>query len=60
MRSTCVRRTGVFTGVQGSVTARFAMPAGYTFEGDAMLKTPLSQMLIPASSAGWKPTVGRW
>ena len=43
--------TGVFTGVQGSVTARFAMPAGYTFEGDAMLKAPLSQVLIPASSA---------
>src|SRR6185503_4321924 len=38
--------TGVFTGVQGTVTARFAIPDGYTFEGDAMLKAPLSPMLI--------------
>ena len=43
--------TGVFTGVLGTVTARFAIPAGYTFEGDAMLKAPLSPMLIPAASA---------
>jgi outer membrane protein assembly factor BamB len=47
--------TGVFTGVQGRVTARFEMPAGYTFEGDAMLKTPLSQVLIPAASASVEP-----
>jgi len=37
--------------VQGTVTARFAIPAGYTFDGDAMLKAPLSPMLIPAASA---------
>ena len=43
--------TGVFTGVKGNVTARFAIPAGYTFEGDAMIKTPLSPRLIPAASA---------
>jgi len=43
--------TGVFTGVQGTVTARFAIPDGYTFEGDAMLKAPLSPMLIPATAA---------
>lgn len=43
--------TGVFTGVTGKVTARFAIPAGYTFEGDAMLKAPLSSELIPAASA---------
>ena len=38
--------TGVFTDVQGTVTARFAIPDGYTFEGDAMLKAPLSPMLM--------------
>jgi glucose dehydrogenase len=43
--------SGVFTGVKGTVTARFTIPAGYTFEGDAMLKAPLSPRLIPAASA---------
>ncbi len=43
--------TGVFTDVKGTVTARFVIPAGYTFEGDAMIKTPLSPRLIPAASA---------
>jgi glucose dehydrogenase/plastocyanin len=43
--------TGVFTGVQGTVTARFTMPAGYTFEGDVTLKTPLSETLVSAVSA---------
>jgi hypothetical protein len=47
--------TGVFTGVKGTVTARFAMPAGYTFEGDAMLKAPLSSRLIPAVSTNVEP-----
>ena len=46
---------GVFTGVQGTVTARFAMPAGYTFEGDATLKAPLAQTPIPAVSASVEP-----
>jgi glucose dehydrogenase len=43
--------TGVFTDVKGTVTARFAVPAGYSYEGDAMVKTPLSPRLIPAASA---------
>jgi quinohemoprotein ethanol dehydrogenase len=43
--------TGVFTGVTGTVVARFAMPAGYTFEGDAQLKLPLSEIPVPAVSA---------
>ncbi len=43
--------TGVFTDVKGTVTARFAVPAGHTYEGDAMIKTPLSPRLIPAASA---------
>ena len=43
--------TGVFTGVQGTVTARFVMPAGYTFDGDVKLKTPLSETLVSAVSA---------
>jgi glucose dehydrogenase len=47
--------TGVFTGVKGTVTARFAMPGGYTFEGDAILKGPLSPRLIPAASANVEP-----
>ena len=42
--------TGVFTGVKGTVTATFTMLPGYTFEGDAMLKTPMSPRLIPAVS----------
>ena len=47
--------TGVFTGVTGTVTTRFAMPTGYTFEGEATLKTPLSSELIPAASARVEP-----
>ena len=43
--------TGVFTDVQGVVTARFAVPTGYMYEGDAMLKTPLSPILVPAVAA---------
>jgi outer membrane protein assembly factor BamB len=42
---------GVFTGVTGTVTARFAVPAGYTFEGDATMTAPLSKTVIPAASA---------
>ena len=47
--------TGVFTGVQGTVTARFAIPAGYTFEGEATMRTPLGKELIPAASARVEP-----
>jgi plastocyanin len=47
--------TGVFTGVTGTVTARFAIPAGYTFEGDATLKVPLSPQLIPAAASRVEP-----
>jgi glucose dehydrogenase/plastocyanin len=33
---------GVFTSVQGLVTAMFRVPAGYTLDGNIRLKTPLS------------------
>ena len=37
---------GVFTGVNGVVTAHFDIPSGYTLEGDVKLKTPLSATLF--------------
>jgi glucose dehydrogenase/plastocyanin len=43
--------SGVFTDVQGVVTARFAVPAGFIYEGDAAIKTPLSPVLVKAVSA---------
>jgi plastocyanin len=42
---------GVFTSVQGHVTAKLRVPAGYTFDGDAKIKTPLSEALFPAVTA---------
>ena len=39
---------GVFTSVQGLVTAMFKVPAGYTLDGNVQLKTPLSTTLFPA------------
>lgn len=39
--------TGVFTGVQGLVTATFKVPAGHTLDGDVKLKTPLTNELFP-------------
>jgi quinohemoprotein ethanol dehydrogenase len=39
---------GVFTSVQGLVTAMFKVPAGYTLDGNVQLKTPLSTALFPA------------
>lgn len=45
--------TGVFTGVQGLVTATFKVPAGYTFDGKdgVKLKTPLSTTLFSPVTA---------
>ena len=40
--------TGLFTGVDGKVTAHFELPAGATYESGATLVTPLSQTPIPA------------
>ncbi len=37
---------GVFTGVNGVVTAHFAIPDGYTVDGEVTLKTPLSSTLF--------------
>jgi glucose dehydrogenase/plastocyanin len=37
---------GVFTGVNGVVTAHFDIPDGYAAEGEVTLKTPLSSMLF--------------
>ncbi|HEX6325417.1 MAG TPA: PQQ-binding-like beta-propeller repeat protein, partial [Jiangellaceae bacterium] len=42
--------TGIFTGVHGVVTAILEIPAGYEFDGDAVLQTPLSETPIPAAS----------
>jgi len=39
---------GVFTSVQGLVTAMFKVPAGYTLDGNVQLKAPLSTALFPA------------
>jgi outer membrane protein assembly factor BamB len=40
--------TGLFTGVDGKISAQFELPAGYTYEGGAVLVTPLSSSPIPA------------
>ena len=40
--------TGLFTGVDGKVSAQFELPAGYTYESGAVLVTPLSATPIPA------------
>jgi len=42
--------TGIFTGVHGVVTAILDVPAGYVFDGDAVLETPLSETPVPAAS----------
>jgi len=41
----------VFTGVQGFITAMFQVPEGYTFDGNARLKTPLSEALFEPLTA---------
>lgn len=41
--------TGLFTGVNGKVTAQFELPAGTEYEGGAVLVTPLSPTPIAAS-----------
>jgi len=38
--------SGLFTDVHGVVTAFFSIPAGYTFDGEVKLKTPLSTTLF--------------
>ncbi|HUG76679.1 MAG TPA: PQQ-binding-like beta-propeller repeat protein, partial [Burkholderiales bacterium] len=38
--------TGLFTDVQGVVTAHFRIPAGYTLDGEVKLKTPLTTTLF--------------
>jgi len=44
--------TGVFTGVQGLVTATFKIPAGYTLDGNVQLQTPLTaQTFEPVQSS---------
>lgn len=47
--------TGVFTGVQGVVTARFAIPDGHSLDGSVAIRTPLSDALFPAVSATVTP-----
>ncbi|MEI3847743.1 MULTISPECIES: outer membrane protein assembly factor BamB family protein [unclassified Microbacterium] len=41
--------TGLFTGVNGKVTAQFDLPAGYTYDSGAVLVTPLSSTPVDAS-----------
>lgn len=42
--------TGLFTGVNGKVTAQFELPAGYAYDGDAVLIAPLTRTPIAASA----------
>jgi quinohemoprotein ethanol dehydrogenase len=42
---------GVFTSVQGFVTAKFKVPQNYTLDGSVKVKTPLSETLFPATTA---------
>ncbi|BDZ65367.1 hypothetical protein GCM10025877_23050 [Agromyces mangrovi Wang et al. 2018] len=41
--------TGLFTGVDGTITARLELPAGYEYESGAELITPLSDSPLPAT-----------
>jgi quinohemoprotein ethanol dehydrogenase len=41
--------TGIFTGVNGTVTAQFELPSGHEYESGATLLTPLSETPIPAT-----------
>ncbi|WP_461474911.1 outer membrane protein assembly factor BamB family protein [Microbacterium sp. HJ5] len=41
--------TGLFTGVNGKVTAQFEVPAGYSYDSGAVLVTPLGKQPIPAA-----------
>ncbi|MGU3646346.1 PQQ-binding-like beta-propeller repeat protein [Microbacterium sp. C23T] len=41
--------TGLFTGVNGKVSAHFELPAGYTYDSGAVLVTPLSSTPVEAS-----------
>lgn len=41
--------TGLFTGVNGKVTAQLELPAGYRYDGDAVLIAPLTRTPIVAS-----------
>ena len=51
-------RTGIFTGVRGTVAATLRIPAGHHLDGDVdvELRTPLSRTPVPATHAR---TVGR-
>lgn len=42
--------TGQFTGVHGTVTAMFDVPAGYHYDGGAQLQTPLSETPVEAAN----------
>ncbi|WP_164990387.1 PQQ-binding-like beta-propeller repeat protein [Agromyces albus] len=42
--------TGIFTGVNGKVTAHFELPPGHEYESGAILRAPLSQTPIPATT----------
>jgi len=44
-------RTGIFTGVNGIVTATLRLPAGYRLDGSVVLRTPLSQTPVAARHA---------
>ena len=41
--------SGLFTGVDGKISAHFELPPGYEFDSDAVLVTPLSPTPIQAS-----------
>ena len=41
--------TGLFTGVDGKITAKFELPDGYTYDSGAVLLTPLSSTPVEPS-----------
>ncbi|WP_160423220.1 PQQ-binding-like beta-propeller repeat protein [Agromyces seonyuensis] len=43
-------RSGLFTGVRGTATAEFAIPAGHRYESGAVLVTPLGRTPVEAES----------
>ncbi|WP_250032250.1 outer membrane protein assembly factor BamB family protein [Paractinoplanes maris] len=44
-------RTGIFTGVNGLVTATLRLPSGYRLDGEVQLRTPLSKTAVVARRA---------
>jgi glucose dehydrogenase/plastocyanin len=50
-----INMRGIFTAVNGVITARFDIPDGYTLDGSVNLTTPLSVTQFPAVSTSVSP-----